>query len=90
MSEVTSLSAARADRENDNRLVSPAECLEEMAKKIRSGRPCTSVLVLSLDIGEDGENYDTGFVASNLKGSEMIALMETVKHDVVRLMRGDE
>ena len=84
MGEVQSINVARADRENDNTLLSPVECLEEAAREIRSGeKRCTSVLVLRLDAGEDGDCYDIGFSACNLRSSEMLSLLEVAKTRVL-------
>lgn len=86
MSEVTSLNAERADRENDNRLYSPSECLESLAAELRQGKPCSSLLVLRLDTGPDGREYNTGFSACNLSGSEMLALIEATKPLILQNM----
>jgi len=78
--EVRSINAIRADRENDNTLLSPVECLEDAAEDLRSGKTkCDKLLVLRLNTGDDGSSYDVGFNASNLRSSEMLALMEVAK-----------
>lgn len=85
MSEVYSLAAARAGRENDNSLISPAECCEEVANSIRSGDlKCNSALVLCLDT--DGGAWDMKFAASNIRCSEMLALLETAKIEILKSM----
>jgi len=78
--EVRSINAIRADRENDNTLLSSVECLEDAAEDLRSGKTkCDKLLVLRLNTGDDGSSYDVGFNASNLRSSEMLALMEVAK-----------
>lgn len=85
MGDIRSLNVVRANRKNDNTLLSPAECFEEAARETRSGeRKCDKALVLTLDT-EDGA-YGIGFYASNLKASEMIALLEATKAMFLRDM----
>lgn len=87
MANVTSLSIARAVRDNDNTHVSPAECLADAKDEIESGkRVCDKLLVLTLDTGEDGKGYGVGFYASKLSCSEMLALLEVAKCDVLASM----
>ena len=88
MSEVRSLAAARADRDNDNTVVSPAECLEDVARSIRTGAlDCNSALVLCLDTSRNGgSGWDIRFAASKLKCSEMLALLETAKIEILQSM----
>lgn len=85
--EIRSLAAARADRENDNGLVSPAEMLRDAARALDAGEEtATSALVLFLDAGVDGETYDVNFRASNMRCSEMLALLEVAKRNVLTAM----
>lgn len=87
MTEVRSINALRASRDNDNSLLSPIECLEDVIQDIKSGKlSCDKLLVLTLDTGPDGGGYDTHFAACNMKMSEMIALMEVEKHIFYRCM----
>ena len=87
MGEVRSLGAARADRQNDNRLLTPAECCEEAARDIRSGAtPCDKVLVLRLNTGEAGASYRVGFNASNLACSETLALLDVARIEILKAM----
>lgn len=80
MAEVRHINVLRADRDNDNTLVSPLECLEDAAEDLRTGkRNCDKLLVLFLDSGPDGRDYGTALAASNMKGSEMIALLDITK-----------
>lgn len=84
---VVDLNKIRA--ETDNRLVDPADLLRQAADEIERGEePATSVLVLRLD--SDGDSYDTGWWAANLKSSEMIALMEFTKARLLNMMMGIE
>lgn len=86
--EVRSFNAARADRENDNALLSPAECCEDAANDIRSGKtPCDKLLVLRLrTTGDNGDEYHVGFNACNMRSSEMLALLEVAKVEVMKCM----
>jgi len=79
MAEIRSINALRANRHDDNTLISPAECLEDVAEDLRSGASqCNKLLVLALDTG-DGGDYDITFAASNMHVTEMIALLEVAK-----------
>lgn len=85
MADVQSLAAARADRENDNTLISPAECCDDAARTIRSGkRKADAALVLTLSRVEG--KFDVGYFASNLKASEMLALLEVAKVRILQTM----
>lgn len=91
MADVRSINALRADRANDNRLLSPLEALEDAAADIRSGkRAPDKLLVLMLTTGEHGEGYQVNFNASNLKNSEMIALLEVFKERLLHEIRGQD
>lgn len=87
---VRSLNAARATLTNDNSLVSPLEMLECAARELRaelrddsSPPPNKAVLLLLND--EDGR-YDVHFYGSNIRNSEMIALLEVMKASFVKRM----
>lgn len=85
MAEVRSINALRAERAGDNSLLSPVECLQDAVADLESGeRKANKALILLLD-DEDGA-YNFGFRASNLRSSEMIALLEKVKMHVAMLM----
>ncbi|MCW2309721.1 hypothetical protein [Rhodobium gokarnense] len=85
--KVQSLAMARSVAACDNTLISPPECLEEAAREIRSGeRACTSVFVLTLDAGLDGDEFGVGYYASNLKASQMLAMLEVMKARVLTSM----
>lgn len=87
MTEIRSINALRAERENDNKLLSPLECLEDAAEDVRSGKvPATKVLVLCLDTGPEDTSYNVHFHASKLRASEMLALLEVFKQRVLRDM----
>lgn len=83
--DVVSLNSARAERDDDNRHMTPADTLREALADIESGeRPATSLMALTLDTDE--KQFSSGWYAANLKSSEMIALMETVKAALLRDM----
>jgi len=85
MTEVRSINALRADRENNNSLLSPIECLEDAAEDLRAGiKTPDKLLVLGLDTKEDG--YRLSFWACNLRSSEIVALCEAMKMRVIRDM----
>lgn len=88
--EITSLSAVRAEKENDATLICPAECLEEAARQIRAGNhSCQKLIVITLDEGEDGNSYNHGFFQSGMKQSEIIALLEVTKAAMISDMAGE-
>lgn len=90
MAEIRSINALRADRENNNSLVTPVECLRDAIADLESGeRQANKALVLLLNAGDDG-TYDFGFLASDLRSSEMVALLEVVKTYVLRSLVGEE
>ena len=81
MTEPISLNVARADRENDNSLLSPVDALREAIRDIENGEyPAERILILRLDHGEDGNEFNVGWHAANINSTMMIALMEAVKH----------
>lgn len=85
--EIRSIAALRADRENDNSLISPIECLEDAAQDIRMGkRVCQKLLVITLDQGEDGRDFKVGFYASNLRASEIVSITEVMKIRALKFM----
>lgn len=85
--KVESFAAARADKQADNTLISPAECCEDAAREIREGeRRCTAALVITLDVGPEGDRFDVGYFASNLRSSQKLAVLEATKAIVLRNM----
>ena len=81
--EPTNFNVVRADKENDNRLLSPIECLESVIAEIKSGKRCDSVLVVMLDRGEDGTSYGSEMRACNISEPDMISLLEISKYTVL-------
>jgi hypothetical protein len=87
MTEIRSINAIRANRENDNGLLSPIEALQDAIADIEAGETkCQSILILALDRGEDETCFDIKFNSSNLKSSEMLALLECMKARVLTMM----
>ena len=85
MSDVTHLNAVRAEREDDNRLISPAEALRVLAREIESGAyECNGLVVLTLD--NEGNNFDVGIRASQLNASTLVTMFEAAKAIVLRDM----
>lgn len=84
MVEIRSINALRAEKEDDNNLLSPVEALEDAAEDIRSGKvKCNKLLIISLDTG-DGYDYDIQRWMSHLQVSEAVALMEAVKYQFMK------
>lgn len=82
---IQSLGAARALKSGDNRLWSPLDCLEDCVLDIRSGKtPCDKLLILRLDT-KDGK-FNVGYNAAGLKGSEILALLECAKMQILQEM----
>lgn len=85
MGDIENLGAHRAERADDNRLLTPLECLREAIAEIESGdRSCDGVLVLTLD--RSGEYFRVGYYASNMKASEIIATCEIMKTRALKAM----
>ncbi len=89
MNDLVQLGVFRAEKTGDNGDWSPAEALRSLADDIENGDfPATAVFAVALNMGEDGEDYLTRFAASNLRGSEMLALIEYQKAHIIDLMTG--
>jgi hypothetical protein len=83
--EIRSINALRADRENDNTLLSPIEAIEDAAMDLRTGKiECDKALVLMLD-AKDGQ-YNLRFTSSNLRVSEMVSLLEAMKARCIKML----
>jgi len=88
MAEIRSLNALRAARQDDNRLVTPVEVLEDAAEDIRNGKTkATSLVAVALDAGESGEEYEIELWTANMKSAEILALLEVAKTAVLRHMK---
>ena len=88
MTDAINLNVARAIKKDDNRLVSVRETLQATIDEIDNGREVTSAILLLLDDSKDehGKRYDTTYRACRLSCSEMLALLELSKQDVLRTM----
>lgn len=88
MTEIRPINALRAAKENDNKLVSPREVLQDVIADIDSGKsPMNKVLILMLDDSKP-DGYGFNFAASNMKLSEMVALCEVMKSYFTSKIRG--
>ena len=87
--ETVNINVARADKENNNTLLTPADCLEGTLAEIKNGKRCDRLLILTLSEGGDGRDYDNGFRACNLSCSQMLSLLEVTKADVHDIMKGN-
>ena len=85
--EIRSINALRAAKKDDNSLLTPAECLEDAAQDIRSGETVADkAMAILLNTGEDGAFYDIRWYASNMRSSEMLALLEATKIRILTAM----
>lgn len=81
------LSAVRAKQQNDNKLITPRDTLQDVMHEIdEGGIEPESALVLLLNRGEDGTSYDTNFFVSNLSTSEILALLKVIETQVLQEM----
>lgn len=78
MGEVRSLNAIKADRENDNTLLSPKEMMLDVVADIDAGKLApTKAIVITLD-DADG-SYALNWHTCNARCSDMIAMAEVMK-----------
>jgi hypothetical protein len=85
MTEVTSLGARRAVEAGDNRLWTPVECLHDVIREIENGTvSANGVLVLHLT--KTDTTFDVGYSSSNIKSSEMLAMLEIAKQVILEEM----
>lgn len=75
---IKSLAAARAEKENDNRLISPKDQLKEALHDIETGEIAPTKLMIVYVDDTDG-SYTTGYYLSNAKATEAIAMCEATK-----------
>lgn len=87
MAEVRPFSSIRAAREHDNSMHTPVDCLRDTIADIEAGEITpSSVLVLGLDRGQDGESFRITWAAANLRSSEMLAVLEAAKARILAEM----
>lgn len=67
--------------------ISVIDMLRDSIEDVKSGnrRECRKAIVIFLDDTENGQ-YDAGFNQAGMKVSEMIALIEYIKHDLLDSM----
>ena len=81
------LNAARAEREDDNSLMTPIDALQSAIAQIKSGDiKCEKILIMTLHEDEETRDYDPGYIGANISSSEMLALIETVKIGILKNM----
>jgi hypothetical protein len=80
---VTSLNVARALKNADNRLWSPADCLQDALNDIKD-KPCDKLLVIRIDT--TGDKFSVGYHAAQLKASEIVATLEIMKAYILQEM----
>lgn len=89
MAEIRNINALRADRENDNTLLSPADCLQDAAEDIRLGNlQCDGLLLIALDRTNGGFSFR--YRCSNMRTSEIVALLEVMKAKALSYMQPSE
>lgn len=74
----------------DGSRVKPRELLTDTLREVNSTAPislCGKMVVIALDDSDD--LYNVYRRAADLSCSELLALLEFVKHDVLRQMNGD-
>lgn len=87
--DIRSLSAIRADREGDNRLISPLETLEEMAREIRAGEIDPADMVIIFRKKTDPEYFDFRYRLSQVRVSDAVVLLTAAKARLVKILIGD-
>lgn len=76
-----------ADLRDDNRLITPEGTLLDALDQLQRGsKRAEKLVVVFLDTRPNGERYSVNYLASNITGSEMVALLETLKACVLRDM----
>ncbi len=69
-----------ADIKNDNSLLNPKQCLEDVIRRIDDGDiDPNKLVIIHLQTNPEG-NYEWNTYKSNLRDSELIALLEIVAH----------
>lgn len=81
--KITSLTAARAIKQADNRLWGPVDCLEAALKDVKE-KPCDRLVVIRIDTAD--ETFTVGYHAAQIKGSEIIAALEILKAVILEEM----
>ena len=85
MGEIRSINAIRADRENDNTLLSPRDLMFDVVADIDDGTVSpTKAFVIVVD-DADGQ-YRLNWFASNAKASEIISMCEAAKIHMLKAM----
>lgn len=80
MDNIESLSIARVKKIDDNRLITPIECLNDVVHDLETREiACNKLMIIRLNTNPDDKYYDVNFNCCNLSTQEMIALLEIVK-----------
>lgn len=83
MSKVTSLGVYA----NDGSMMKPTDALEECRKDLESGETTANkLIIISLD-DRDG-SYQTSFWQAGMSCSQMVALLEVMKHVIITEQMG--
>ena len=73
------------DRSNDANHASPEMALEDVLRDFREGkRKATKAIVITLD--SSGDKYEVHWYQAGMKTSEIVALLEYTKADMIGLM----
>jgi lauroyl/myristoyl acyltransferase len=91
---VTAAVVNLADVKNDNTLITPVQMLRSAADDLEAGESkvkANKAVVLLLDAnGSFDGAYFVGFYASNIRTSEIVALLETAKQTFVDVLLGKD
>lgn len=82
---VTNINIARAEKENDNTCVTPADALEAASVHMRENPELYNQAFVILVNTKDGA-YDSGFRMANMSCSEAIAAIEIIKVGLLEQM----
>lgn len=87
MASPVNLNVERAYREGDNRLLTPADMLQDALSDIESGAEApTRAMLIFWTEDEDAREFATSYYAANLRGSEMLGLLEIIKARILAAM----
>ena len=80
MTDPVSLNVARADKENDNRLVSPKEVLAEVLRMLEAGETEASTMVIVWAEPKDGDREKIRMQSASVNHDREIALLAAAQH----------
>lgn len=81
--KVTSLGLHRALKSADNRLWGPVDCLQDCLNDVKD-KPCDKLVIIR--INTQGDVFDVGYHAAQIKASEILAALECLKIHILQEM----